>query len=66
MTEEINLLKSENQLLNMQIDELKKLLQAAEKKELEPLKNDPNALKPEAEPDKAEPSIQNDEPIAGD
>ena len=62
LTEEINLLKSENQLLNMRIDELKKQLQAAEKKELEPLKKDPEALKPEA--DKAEPSAQNDEPIA--
>ena len=50
LSEEVERLKSDNQLLNIRIDELKQQLHAAEKKELEPLRKEPEALKPEGVP----------------
>jgi len=55
LKKEIEKLKVDNMLLNIQIDDLRKQLQAAEKKELKPLEKEPEALKPETAPVKTVP-----------
>ena len=55
LTEEVERLKMENLTLKIDIDELRRQLQAAEKKELEPLRKEPEALKPEGVPVKTIP-----------
>jgi len=62
--EEIQRLKFENEDLRWKNDELKRQLQAAGKKELEPFPKEPAPLKPEEEPIKAEPAREN-VPLSG-
>jgi hypothetical protein len=55
LKQEIERLKLENQFLQGDIEELRKQLQSVEKKELAPMKKEPDALKPESEPVKSDP-----------